>query len=213
MGHSFFMPRKNRISLSEQDMQLLIENTNLTRKQINELYDSFLEDCPTGLINRKKFTFLFKRHYPTGHVDNFCRFLFQAFDYDKKGTIDFVEFMVVMCLMLYGEPKEKLKLFFDVYDIDKNGSIAEAELEEIVKALYDFFGEENRRGENAPMKRVEKIMLLLDTDNDHYISKEEFIEGCLKDKTLMKMLAPTIKPAFSPVPRNSPPNHGTFRRI
>ena len=53
-------------------------------------------------------------------------------------------------------------------------------------------GEENRKGDNSPPKRVQKIMAKLDKDNDGSLSPEEFIEGCLNDEILRHLLAPNV---------------------
>ncbi len=88
-----------------------------------------------------------------------------------------------------------------MYDIDKNGKIDRKEMEKIIEAIYDLLGEENRKGDNSPTKRVHKIMAKLDKDNDGKLSPEEFIDGCLNDEILRHLLAPnacwyvyTIKP-------------------
>lgn len=60
----------------------------------------------------------------------------------------------------------------------------------IIEAIYDLLGEENRKGENSPPKRVNKIMLKLDQNNDGSLSADEFIEGCLHDDILRNLLAP-----------------------
>jgi len=58
------------------------------------------------------------------------------------------------------------------------------------KAIYDLLGEENRKGENSPSKRVEKIMNKLDLNGDRSLTKDEFINGCLQDDFLKNLLAP-----------------------
>ena len=50
---------------------------------------------------------------------------------------------------------------FNMYDIDKNGKVDKKEMEQIIVAIYDLLGEENRKGDNAPSERVKKIMLKL----------------------------------------------------
>jgi Ca2+-binding EF-hand superfamily protein len=74
--------------------------------------------------------------------------------------------------------------------IDKNGKIDHKEMEKIIEAIYDLLGEENRKGDNSPNKRVQKIMAKLDKDNDGKLDPDEFIEGCLNDEILRHLLAP-----------------------
>ena len=76
------------------------------------------------------------------------------------------------------------------YDIDGNGRIDKKEMIKIIEAIYDLLGEDNRKGENSPPKRVAKIMLKLDKDQDGQLSPDEFIEGCLHDEILRNLLAP-----------------------
>ncbi|CAF3430705.1 unnamed protein product [Rotaria sp. Silwood1] len=61
---------------------------------------------------------------------------------------------------------------------------------ELEDAIYDLLGEENRKGENSPAKRVEKIMTKLDSNGDRSLTKDEFINGCLQDDFLKNLLAP-----------------------
>lgn len=53
-------------------------------------------------------------------------------------------------------------------------------------------GEENRKGDNAPDNRVKKIMEKLDLNDDKQISRDEFVDGCLKDDVLRQLLAPNV---------------------
>ena len=41
------------------------------------------------------------------------------------------------------------------------GKVDKKEMEQIIVAIYDLLGEENRKGDNAPAERVKKIMLKL----------------------------------------------------
>lgn len=105
-------------------------------------------------------------------------------------------------------PIESNFFFSKRKDIDKNGRVDSKEMEQIVtvrrskkrsskktsfsffKAIYDLLGEENRKGENSPTKRVEKIMNKLDLNGDRSLTKDEFINGCLQDDFLRSLLAP-----------------------
>ncbi len=66
---------------------------------------------------------------------------------------------------------------FNMYDVDKNGSVDKKEMQRIIEAIYDLLGEELHKGENSPSERVETIMSKLDKDNSGSLSKDEFVEG------------------------------------
>ena len=55
-----------------------------------------------------------------------------------------------------------------------------------------ILGEENRKGDNSPENRVKKIMEKLDLNDDKNISRDEFVDGCLKDDILRQLLAPNV---------------------
>ncbi len=55
-----------------------------------------------------------------------------------------------------------------------------------------YLGEENRKGDNSPENRVKRIMEKLDLNDDKNISRDEFVDGCLKDDVLRQLLAPNV---------------------
>ena len=61
--------------------------------------------------------------------------LFDSFDLDKNGTIDFREFAVGMCHMKNESLDEKMKMIFHVYDVEGQGEIQADCLKEVLKAI------------------------------------------------------------------------------
>ena len=60
----------------------------------------------------------------------------------------------------------------------------------LIEAIYDLNGETNRKGDNDPKNRVEAIFNALDRDHNGTIDENEFIDGCLSDPVLMRLLVP-----------------------
>ncbi|RNA44289.1 neuronal calcium sensor 2-like [Brachionus plicatilis] len=176
--------------LTQEEIQLLLQNTHFNQKQIEEWHSGFIKDCPKGKLDKKKFIDVYKQFYPHGKADKFCGHVFKTFDTDGSGEIDFVEFLIAISVTSQGDIKDKLRMAFNMYDIDKNGRIDKKEMEKIIEAIYDLLGEENRKGENSPPRRVLKIMAKLDKNNDGSLSPDEFINGCLNDEILRHLLAP-----------------------
>lgn len=57
-------------------------------------------------------------------------------DEDGSGAVDFKEFVVAINVIMNGSDSEKLDWAFNLYDIDKNGTIADDEMVEIVKVSF-----------------------------------------------------------------------------
>lgn len=62
----------------------------------------------------------------------------------------------------------------------------------IINSIYDLKGEPNRKGDNDPKERVEAIFNRLDRDHNGSLDENEFVEGCLSDPVLMKILVPHV---------------------
>lgn len=86
--------------------------------------------------------------------------MFNVFDENKNGTIDFKEFICALSVTSRGRLDEKLKCMlhadgversakliifhsgaFQLYDIDKDGTITYDEMLQIVQAIYKMTGE------------------------------------------------------------------------
>jgi len=178
--------------LDEATMERLTKNTNYTPEQIRQWHQAFLRDCPSGRLTSRQFTDVYKKFYPEYEAEKYSTQVFRTFDMDSNGYIDFVEFILAVNVNSNGNMRDKLGLAFDIYDINGNGQIDKKEMTKVITAIYDLLGEENRKGDNAPENRVKKIMDKLDANDDKSISRDEFIEGCLKDEMLRQLLAPNV---------------------
>lgn len=52
-------------------------------------------------------------------------------------------------------------------------------------------GEVDTREGNSPAERTRAIFKKMDSNNDQVLTKEEFIQGCLNDEHLYRLLAQT----------------------
>ncbi len=94
----------------------------------------------------------------------------------------------------------------------------------IIEAMYDLANEEDRTGEKSPDKRVDLIMQRLNKDKDgkrsgfvflyyenlfiglhkiEIVLRNEFIQGCLRDELLRKILAPNTAMLVEDEPINT----------
>jgi Ca2+-binding EF-hand superfamily protein len=154
--------KKDPKVLTEEEIKLLLDNTTLTRAQIVALHQNFLKECPSGKLTKKDFVKLFKEVHPSENkkekADKFCEYVFKVIDKNNLGYISFQDFVLCFSLTSYGDFREKCEFAFKLYDLDKDGKISKKEMTQVLTALYDLSGITDRKGANAPAKKVEEII-------------------------------------------------------
>ncbi|KAK2851692.1 hypothetical protein Q5P01_007968 [Channa striata] len=143
--------------------------------ELQEWYKKFVVECPSGTLFMHEFKAFF---------DN---------------TIDFLEYVAALNLVLRGKLEHKLKWTFKMYDKDGSGCIDKTELLEIVESIYRLkkacHGElDEECNLLTPDQVVDRIFELVDENGDGELSLDEFIDGARRDKWVMKMLQMDVNP-------------------
>ncbi|KAK0486936.1 hypothetical protein EDD18DRAFT_1424436 [Armillaria luteobubalina] len=197
---------KSQSKLTPEQLQDLQKNTYFDKKELQQWYKGFRKDCPSGQLDKSEFSRIYKQFFPFGDPAEFADYVFNVFDENKNGTIDFKEFICALSVTSRGRLDEKLKWAFQLYDLDKDGFITYDEMLQIVQSIYKMTGEMVKlpSDEDTPEKarppspqhpvinilqRVDKIFRNMDRDKDAKLTYDEFVEGSKQDPTIVQALS------------------------
>lgn len=185
------MGNKAGKALNKKTIKGYQDATGFLPDEIKALYNQFAQfktdsedgkDGPEAVINRKEF------QLALGCSDSlFVDRVFQLFDKNSDGLINFAEFLTgISILSTKSTLEQKLHFSFDVYDFNGDGKIDRDELKRLLKASL---------GENSvPMEEAAMDALVgqtfddADTNKDGFIDFEEYHQMVIKHTALLKPL-------------------------
>ena len=128
------------------------------------------------MLTKSEFQKIYKQFFPFGDPSSFADYVFNVFDADKSGSIDFKEFICALSVTSRGKMEDKLDWAFQLYDIDGDGKISYDEMLSIVEAIYKMVGSMVKlpEDEDTPEKRVKKIFRMMDKDENGSLDMAEF---------------------------------------
>ena len=101
--------------------------------------------------------------------------LFDLFDKDSSGFIDFEEFVGTMESLISGDNKSKIKFAFDLHDLDNNGFIDRSELKVLIE---ESFNENNLEYDHSQVDLlVNEFFNKADIDKSGTIDFSEFLKA------------------------------------
>lgn len=161
------------------------------------------------MLTKEEFQKIYKQFFPFGDPTSFADYVFNVFDSDKSGSIDFKEFICALSVTSRGKMEDKLDWAFQLYDIDGDGEISYNEMLKIVEAIYKMVCRilflyvrmqpltslqvgsmvKLPADEDTPEKRVRKIFKMMDKDENGSLDMAEFKEGSKRDETIVSALS------------------------
>ena len=147
------------------------------------------QDCPDGRLDKKQFIKLYQELEPAdAKVDKYAEFVFNAFDTDNSGSIEFTEFLLAFNIRSKGKLDERLNFAFTIYDSDGNGYIDRKELKNMFNLLFTMLNVSKKDERYNLDHRVDEVIKKFDVSGDKKLSREEFIQGVKSDEPLRRLL-------------------------
>lgn len=175
--------------LKKDELDKLHAQTHFDQKELKAMYKQFRKETPQGVINKEEFKEVMKQ---MGVVDSFLQdLIFNVFDDNKDGSINFQEFVTALSVMTRGDPNEKLEFAFSMYDLDGNGFIDKEEMTKIMESFYKLVGPLvtfSGKKYDSPSQLVDEFFEAMDLNGDGKISLEEYKEGALKNPDIIQGL-------------------------
>uniref|UniRef100_A0A8C1YXW0 Neuronal calcium sensor 1 n=1 Tax=Cyprinus carpio TaxID=7962 RepID=A0A8C1YXW0_CYPCA len=167
---------KSNSKLKPEVVEELTRKTYFTEKEVQQWYKGFIKDCPSGQLDAAGFQKIYKQFFPFGDPTKFASFVFNVFDENKDGRIEFSEFIQALSVTSRGTLDEKLRC-----------------KQMYLTLLAFFFLKGNTvdlpEEENTPEKRVDRIFAMMDKNADGKLTLQEFQEGSKADPSIVQALS------------------------
>nr|XP_023681677.1 guanylyl cyclase-activating protein 1 isoform X1 [Paramormyrops kingsleyae] len=160
-------------------------------------YKKFLTECPSGQLTLHEFKQFFGLRGLDPNASAYIEQMFRTFDMNKDGTIDFMEYVAALSLVMRGKMEHKLRWYFRLYDVDGNGCIDRHELLNIIKAIRAINGNETQ--EVSVEEFTNRVFEKIDVNGDGGFA------SCFSELKVTLHTQATLIPLLNCVHRNSQP--------
>lgn len=161
---------------------------------------TFYRDCPGGRCSKRKFLTFIRKSYIQKcnhssyniirslqnyrHVKKYFSMMFDVYDRNHDGTLDFYEYMYALSSITGNNPSRTIETLFEFFDVHNQGYITRKEFNSRKKVAAKFLGEYKPGIKESFL--YDQAFNAIDKDKDDRISKEEFIEWYLKDNLTLR---------------------------
>lgn len=119
----------------QDELDRFVKETHFNMEEVKNLYEHFIGISSSreddGVIDKKEFMDALGLTKNSLFIDR----MFDLFDHDKNGQVDFREFITGLSVLSErGSLDEKLEFSFRIYDMDGDGCITREEIRKLLRA-------------------------------------------------------------------------------
>ena len=85
---------KAGVKLKDKEVKFLTNESGMSKKEIEKIFTLFNENNPEQKLDKQMFKTLYAKLRPEPEMEQISMRIFNAFDRDKNGTVNFNEFLV-----------------------------------------------------------------------------------------------------------------------
>ncbi|CAM1329771.1 KCNIP3 (predicted) [Pycnogonum litorale] len=185
-------------------LETLCLGTHFTKREIQSMYRGFKQHCPNGVLGVNRMKDIYAQLFPQGNAAAYANLVFQTLDQNRNGHLNFGEYLIMLSSMSRGSVNEKLHWIFNLYDVDRDGYVSTTDMYDLLSAIYQMVNHycpsstrasTSRASTSTPLgtnikvlEHVQRVFSKFDTNKDGLITRDKFMEKCLKDETITRSL-------------------------
>jgi Ca2+-binding EF-hand superfamily protein len=179
-------------SLSFLGLEQVREITGLASFEVEDIMEMFAEACPDGAVRRPAFRRCFEHIVNLSGGENtqasmsVVNQLFDVFDANKNGLVDFAELASGLSVMCGSDMDRKVEAAFRLYDTNGDGFISMEEavsyISSIFKVMFATNADMKKQMECGPEQlasvTAQQLFEEADLNHDNKLSFDEFKKWC-----------------------------------
>eukprot|EP01129_Flabellula_baltica_P012170 TRINITY_DN5451_c0_g1_i1.p1 TRINITY_DN5451_c0_g1~~TRINITY_DN5451_c0_g1_i1.p1 ORF type:complete len:190 (-),score=53.72 TRINITY_DN5451_c0_g1_i1:93-662(-) len=177
-------------SISKVDISHLSEiDTEFSEEELVKIFRNFKKEVSSNVIEQKTFLNVLKA---MGIDNEFIQMMvFNAFDRGRTGEVTFEDFATVLSQMTRGSPDAKLRLAFDMFDINGDGEVSRDEIAQVIGAIYNVAGPillVNGKRYDDIEQFVDELFDEFDLEGRGFIDFEQYKQAATKNPNILQAL-------------------------
>ncbi|GMT07196.1 hypothetical protein PENTCL1PPCAC_29370 [Pristionchus entomophagus] len=173
------------------DLDQVVDETHFSKNEVRSIYRAFKETSPNAVINKEILREKFGELFPHGDIEHYSDLLFETFDNDGNGTINFQEFVRALSVLCRGTIDEKLDWLYKLYDPKQKGEVTWHRLFYVIQATDDLIGRKAKPSYTREQRgdRAAEIFKKFDINKTGRITKDNFMHVCKTDPQIMESIS------------------------